>query len=194
MNNQMTVIANGSFQKYWTWITVIGWLVAHAVANQITGWIFPDAANETLGSSPVYYLIFGGILGLFQWWCLRGKIPHSIGWVLFTAAGLLFASWLINKRLYRIEAISIALQTSPILGKAIIGVILGLAQYLFIRNKLTFASVWLIMFPPIWIVSTVIMEASVGWLQPLGIFLFAISTGFMMEKSLQLTTASKNAA
>ncbi|MCC6581830.1 MAG: hypothetical protein IT440_15465 [Phycisphaeraceae bacterium] len=190
----MTVITDGSFQKYWTWLTVIGWWVAHAVANQITGWIFPEAVNEALGSSPVYYLIFGGILGLFQWWCLRGKIPHSMWWAVFTAGGLLFAGWLINKRLYRIESISISLQSSPILAHAILGVILGLAQYLFIRNKLVFASVWLIMFPLIWVVSTAIMGTSVGWLQPLGVFLFAICTGFMMERLLQLSTPSKNAA
>ena len=103
MNNQTSLTVDRSFVPKWVWLTAVAWLFAPGVANQITGWIFPHAAPELLGTSPIYYGIFGGLLGLAQWWVMREKIARSFGWVVVTAAALFFAGGLINKNLYPIE-------------------------------------------------------------------------------------------
>ena len=181
MGEQIHVYVDIRFLNKWTWLTVVGWFLGLTVAEEVTAWVFPSAEHALLGSSPIYYAVFGAVLGFLQWWSIRDRISRSFGWVIATAGGLFLAGWLVNKQLYILEPFATFFQNFPLLVDIVIGAVLGFSQYLVVKKKLAYSYAWPLLLPVIWTISTGIMGTPNVWLQLVGMFTFGLSTAVAME-------------
>ncbi|MDY7042207.1 MAG: hypothetical protein SVX38_15225 [Chloroflexota bacterium] len=126
---------------------ILGWTVANLLGVAAVGaltFIFPFLTS--IPGMLVSSLIIGLPIGLAQWIALRRVAPISILWTLTISAGLLLGLVvLINSP---IPAIWGFLDDESVLsltiGYTIIGLLVGLAQWLFLRGHFTKSWVWLL--------------------------------------------------
>ena len=124
---------------------ILGWIVANLLGVAAIGALSRIPFLTSIRGMPVSSLIIGLPIGFAQWIALRRVAPISILWVLTVSAGLL-----------------LGLVVSPILAGIFwgflddesvlsltaayttIGLLVGLAQWLFLRGHFTKSLVWLL--------------------------------------------------
>ena len=123
---------------------ILGWIVANLLGVAAIGALSRIPFLTSIRGMPVSSLIIGLPIGFAQWMALRRVAPISILWVLTISTGLL-----------------LGLVVSPILGGiwgfledesvlsltaayTTIGLLVGLAQWLFLRGHFTKSLVWLL--------------------------------------------------
>lgn len=124
---------------------ILGWIVANSLGVAAIGvlvLIFPflTSIRGMLASS----LLIGLPIGFAQWIALRRVAPISILWTLTISAGLLVGLGVINTS--PIPGIWGFLEDESVLsltaGYTIIGLLIGLAQWLFLRGDFARSLVW----------------------------------------------------
>jgi hypothetical protein len=128
-------------------VVILGWVIANLLGVAAVGALililpFLKSISGMLVSS----LIIGLPIGLAQWIALRRVAPISILWVLTVSAGLLLALVAINRAVSAgtwgvLEDESVLSLTA---AYTTIGLLVGLAQWLFLRGHFTKSLVWLL--------------------------------------------------
>jgi hypothetical protein len=101
-------------------------------------WIMATALGWFLGgliSSPLTIVISGFLVGIFQWLVLQGRIGRPWHWIFSS-----FCGWTIG---YFITFYG-ALREFEIFDGAIIGLTVGIAQWVILRSELRWAGWWII--------------------------------------------------
>jgi len=163
----------------WVLYTSLGWLLAQVVGVFITRAAFPQAELTALPTSPVYFAVFGFILGLSQWLCIRDYLPIPFGWVVATATGC-FAAALTLKLFNQMEMINAFLREFRFLGHFLGGIILGSAQYITIKKVFRESYWWIIFVAVMWTITQAFLGVDNAVVDLLGIFVFATSTGLTL--------------
>ena len=168
--------SSNRFLIKWISITSFGYLLAQTIGIFITNAVFPKAELAALPSSPLYFGVFGVLLGLAQWICIRERIPNIFGWVIATAIGFFIVA-LTLKLLNRSEGINSFLKEFPLLVYFFGGMILGFAQYQTIKKTLRKAYWWIIVVAISWVISQVFIRMDDVAIYFLGVLVFAMVTG-----------------
>jgi hypothetical protein len=124
---------------------MLGWIVANLLGVAAIGvlvLILPSLTS--IPGMLVSSLIIGLPIGLAQWIALRRVAPISILWVLTISAGLLLGLVVINRTMFAriwgfLDDESVLSLTA---GYTTIGLLIGLAQWLFLRGHFTRSLVW----------------------------------------------------
>jgi hypothetical protein len=129
----------------------VGWLVAF-LAFPIGGAL----ATAILGG-----LIAGGVLGLFQWLALRGRLNIGWWWIVATAAGLAVGVAL------GVAIFGAATTLEALIQRAIpAGLALGIAQSLVLLRHYRAGWLWIpaiaVLYPLGWFITTQVIGASVN--------------------------------
>jgi hypothetical protein len=122
----------------------MGWIVANLLGAAATGvlvFIFPSLMS--IPGMLVSSLLIGFPIGLAQWIALRHVAPISILWALTISAGLLLGLVVINSPIAGIWGF---LDDESVLALTAacttIGLLIGLAQWLFLQGHFTRSLVW----------------------------------------------------
>lgn len=172
----MQTNSSNRFLIKWISITSFGWLLAQTIGIFITSAVFPKAEHAVLPSSPLYFGVFGLLLGLAQWICIRERIPNSFRWVITTAIGF-FITALTLKLLNRFEVINSFLRVFPLFAYFFAGMVVGFAQYQTIKKILRKAYWWIIVVAISWVISQVFIRMDDVAIDFLGVLVFAMVTG-----------------
>ena len=123
---------------------IFGWIVANLLGAAATGvlvFIFPSLMS--IPGMLVSSLVIGFPIGLAQWMALRRVAPISILWALTVSAGLLLGLVVINSPIAGIWGFlgdeSVLALTAAC---TTIGLLIGLAQWLFLQGHFTRSLVW----------------------------------------------------
>jgi len=112
------------------------WVVANVV-----GWLIGFAACEWLQSflSTVFVdgLVIGSAVGISQWLVLRRRIPSTGWWIVLT-----IVSFGVGKALAVALLPDAATLPADVLTGAIIGAVVGIAQWLVLRRSVSSAAWW----------------------------------------------------
>jgi hypothetical protein len=123
-------------------------------------WIMATALGWFLGgliSSPLTLVISGSLVGIFQWLVLQGRINRPWRWIFAS-----FCGWTIG---YFISFYG-AFREFDLFDGAIIGLAVGIAQWMILRSELRWTGWWIIF-------------SIVGWTTGLTLLPGAIITGTM---------------
>jgi hypothetical protein len=83
-----------NFIVKWIILGGLGWLIGQIFAIFITQLSFPNTPCNLLGSSPLFWLVLGGVFGFFQWIALRGWVDGMRIWIIATAGIFFFIAQL----------------------------------------------------------------------------------------------------
>ena len=125
---------------------ILGWIVANLLGVAAIGALSLIPFLTSIRGMLVSSLIIGLPIGFAQWIALRRVAPISILWVLTISAGLLLGLEVINSPIYGgiwgfLEDESVLSLTAAC---TTIGLLVGLAQWLFLRGHFTKSLVWLL--------------------------------------------------
>ena len=162
------------FWVRWAFATILG-LAVGMVVFIIVG----DMFGEVVDNSPEYVFglivgaIFGTAFGIAQWLVLRREIPHSAAWIPATVVGFSVAAFVIFGFL---DGGNPDTSVPAKLGHAVVlGGVLGIAQFLVLRDKVKMAAAWIVVSILAWLVAEIIgiaLGSAVGPpLDLLGLFL-----------------------
>ncbi|MEA3441068.1 MAG: hypothetical protein U9R58_12385 [Chloroflexota bacterium] len=130
---------------YKGWVVILGWVIANLLGVAAIGaliLIFPFLTS--IPGRLVSSLIIGLPIGFAQWIALRRVAPISILWVLTISAGLLLGLVVVNSPIpvgfwgFLDDESVLSLTAIP----TTIGLIVGLAQWLFLRGHFAKSLVW----------------------------------------------------
>ena len=129
----------------WVRANIVGWFVGLFVGLFVVvlvgGWV-----DNTIGSFGLAVLapIFGTVVGSFQWWVLRKRLPQARWWVLATALasaiGFLIAMAVSN-------AVSVFVSDAVIIDTvsySLMGLVIGSAQWLVLRKQIYQSHWWIL--------------------------------------------------
>jgi hypothetical protein len=127
------------------------------LAFPIGGWLANTIAGPTSSVVPAALagLIVGAILGVGQWFLLKGQIPVSLNWVLATSLGAALGM-----------AIGIGLLGSEMSGSGLLwragitGLTIGVAQWLVLRPVLPRSAVWVVVVVAGWVTAWLITRSA----------------------------------
>ena len=127
------------------WGGILGWTVANGLGVAVIGALaLVLALGKPMPGIPGSALLIGLPLGLAQWIALRRIAPLSMLWVLTIPAGLSLGLAALNSpysmmlKLFPDEESALGLTA----GYIIIGLVVGLAQWLLLRGRFRRAWVW----------------------------------------------------
>ena len=125
---------------------ILGWIVANLLGVAAIGALSLIPFLTSIRGMLVSSLIIGLPIGLAQWIALRRVAAISILWVLTISAGLLLGLEVINSPIYGgiwgfLEDESVLSLTAAC---TTIGLLVGLAQWLFLRGHFAKSLVWLL--------------------------------------------------
>ncbi|MCA1995588.1 MAG: hypothetical protein LDL41_26595 [Coleofasciculus sp. S288] len=144
------------------WIVGVWWTVATVVS-----------LTAAMAVNPVWGQVVGpATLGITQWLVLRQHIPKAGWWILATTLGGVVALYLGSAVSF--FTTSILWIGSGVVGGAVGGAILGLAQWLVLRRHVSQAGWWIA-------ASAVALAVGAGWLVYLG-----IESAFTFDASMDL--------
>jgi len=126
MTNDATVERPFNPPQYWLlWVlaNVTSWLVWALLNFGLLAVISVANPPADLGLliSAAFLLVVGAVLGSAQWWMLRGQVPLTTRWIIFTALGFAIGAFF---------------------DLTFAGLGVGLAQWLLLRNVLNKAGWW----------------------------------------------------
>ena len=172
------------FLMKWVAITTLGWIGAQALGIFITRAAFPEAELAALPSSPLYFGVFGVLLGLSQWICIHDRIPNSNWWVFATGFGC-FVAALLLKSLNRSETINSFLREVPLLAYLFGGAIIGFTQRMAMQKTVQKAKLWTIAVAISWGIAQVFITVDNIVVNLLGVLVFATITGVVFVWLMQ---------
>ncbi|HLP91571.1 MAG TPA: hypothetical protein VK184_23675 [Nostocaceae cyanobacterium] len=133
MTNTSTASFNWHLLKKWIFVCAIFYLI-----RLIFDWLVSRFLFQFLENPFILILIFSAISNaigsVFQWYVLKNWIANAKYWVLATSLSYPLALILVNN-LPSIQGI---------LSYTVIGLIIGIAQYLVLRGKLPGAGLWIL--------------------------------------------------
>jgi len=159
----------------WIWVTSLGWFAAQFLGLLLTKTFYPSAKIEAIDTAPLFWLVFG----LSQWFVLRDQIHSTHLWILATAIGFYIGALLL--KVLTLSDIIVKGLWAHILGSAI----LGLAQYIVLRRRIKHAGWCLLTTTISWVLAQQIIGVQNLGIQPFGILIFTVITGFAMAWLLQ---------
>jgi hypothetical protein len=165
MNNKRPKSSNWLFLLLWVFANTTGWIVIGIILVGFGGlsWVFGGSARENLGPlilvQSIGWIIAGTIISVTQSMVLHKKIDKTSPWILFTVIG-----WTISGV---INAIIQGAVGGSILGRvfgwSLSGFIIGLAQWLVLRYKVS-GVVILIPFTILsWVIAGFLSEVTTYW-------------------------------
>jgi hypothetical protein len=164
----------------WSLITSAGWVVAQILGVTVTQIFYPHIEIRVINTSPLYWLVFGIVFGLSQWFVLRKEAHSSRLWINATVIGFYIGA-LILKIL-----ISANIIPSDFGAHVLASFVLGFAQYvLFLRQRFEQAGWWILATTLSWVFAQILIGFHILWVQLFGILLFTIITGFVMAGFIQ---------
>jgi len=115
---QLIKTANFDWAVWFKWIiaTTMGWILAVAIFSGIP------------------YIAAGFTLGVLQWLVLQHRIRHAVRWILASAMG---------STLGGIFGYFIAPLNLPSLSGLVVGLTVGIAQWLILRQEILWAGWWI---------------------------------------------------
>ncbi|MDE5102551.1 MAG: hypothetical protein O4807_06055, partial [Trichodesmium sp. St19_bin2] len=131
---------------WWFWFQ---WVLANSVGGVVglfVGVLVGGRVDNIMVSFrlAVFSTIFGTVVGSFQWWVLRKRLPQARWWVLATALasaiGFLIAMAVSN-------AVSVFVSDAVIIytvSYSLIGLVIGSAQWLVLRKQLSQSHWWIL--------------------------------------------------
>lgn len=119
---------NWSFWMLWILATTLGWLLGWSLFGRL------DVMGE---------LGIGLAVGILQWLVLRSRIPDAYWWIVATAGGWAIG-WMVV--MFVVEP------GSGVLAGALIGAVVGLTQWLVLRQHVPLADWWLVVSTLGWVV------------------------------------------
>jgi hypothetical protein len=125
---------------------ILGWIVANLLGVAAIGALSLIPFLTSIPGMLVSSLVIGLPIGFAQWIALRRVAPISILWVLTISAGLLLGLVIINSPISSgiwgfLEDESVLSLTA---AYTTIGLLVGMAQWLFLRGHFTKSLVWLL--------------------------------------------------
>jgi len=151
MNLQMTQ-AERSLGLQWVAVTILGWVI---------GFFVCEALNEFVRTTFVDGLIIGSAVGIAQWLVLRRRFAPIGWWVVFSIVG-----FGVGKAIADAATPGIAATVGYGLSGAVIGVSVGIAQWLVLQRHLPRAGWWVPANVAAWAVGWTVIsfaEDAVGW-------------------------------
>ena len=138
-------------------------------------WVLATTLGWMLGQIFFGDIGIGIVVGLLQWWVLRGIIPEQAGWWIWAST----IGWLIGWLMFATDILpppEVGINAG-LVGGAAVGVIMGTAQWLFVFRKLFDLSIWWI---PISVAGwSVALSGALGWTVT-GTVVGAV-TGFLID-------------
>ena len=127
---------------------ILGWIVANSLGVAAIGALTLIPFLTSIRGMLVAPLIIGLPIGFAQWIALRRVAPISILWVLTISAGLFLGLKLLNSPIYGGIWGFLDLDDESVLSSTAayttIGLLVGMAQWLFLRGHFTKSLVWLL--------------------------------------------------
>jgi hypothetical protein len=123
---------------------ILGWIIANLLGVAAIGmFVLILPFLKSIPGMLVSSLIIGLPIGFAQWIALQRVAPISILWALTISAGLLLGLVVVNSPISEIWGF---LEDESVLSLAVayttIGLLVGLAQWLFLRSQFTKSLVW----------------------------------------------------
>jgi len=176
-------------QKPWT--VILGWFIANLLAVAFVAlvpYIFPPVLRLH-GGMLVSSLIVGFPIGLAQWIALRRVAPISVLWIFSISLALPLGLTILNSPIF-LGGLSLLDDESIIafmIGYAVIGLVVGLIQWVFLRSHFAKPLVW----PPVSAaglglgMGLVLAMISPSGIAPviLGVLVYALATGAVISRT-----------
>jgi len=167
---------------------ILGWIVANLLGVAAIGALSLIPYLTSIPGMLVSSLIIGLPIGFAQWIALRRVAPISILWTLTISAGLLLGLVVINSPISGIWGF---LEDESVLSLTAayttIGLLVGMAQWLFLRGHFTKSLVWLLssavglgLGTGLVLVSNLIHQSGIISII-LVVLIYAIATGLVMS-------------
>ena len=123
---------------------IFGWVIANSLGVAVIGAVSLTPFPTSILGLLLVSLVVGLPIGLAQWIALRRVAPISILWILTISAGLFLGfvaleTPIANKILGFTDDYSLLSYTA---GYMIIGLLIGLAQWIFLRGHFSKSLVW----------------------------------------------------
>ena len=129
MNDTLTDGFDWALWFYWIMATTLGWLIG----------------NLFFRGLPV--IIAGVLIAALQWSVLNKRIPKAWRWFVFSALG-----WMLGFISFQVFMPDLPLLVGPVLGALV-----GVGQWLVLRNHFDWAGWWLVISPLAWTTGLTVM-------------------------------------
>jgi hypothetical protein len=140
----MRLDEDNALWSYWLqWITAN--LLAYAIGFPLCAFPLGMMAEYNPGFEFIFPFVLGGITGLAQWSVIHWRIRRMGSWVLVTAIG-----WGLG--LLTITDLPSEMKGKAYFGWVLIGILLGLAQWLVLKGKVMRSEWWIIANIVAWVV------------------------------------------
>jgi len=144
------VVFNLSWRFWLFWaLAFLGFPIRGLLANAIVGPVTTTIRAGMAGA------IAGAVLGVVQWFVLKGQIPVPLGWVIATSAGMALGLGISTALLGSETSGSVLLWRA-----AITGVSIGAAQWIVLRQILPQAWIWIAVVTLGWVVGWFITRSA----------------------------------
>ena len=144
------VLFNPSWRFWLFWgLAFLSFPIGGVLASLIVGPI------TTVVRAGIGGLLAGAALGVIQWFVLKGQIPVSFWWIVATSLGMALG-----------QAISVAFLGSEVSGNvllwraAITGLLIGVAQWILLRQIAPQMWVWIVVITLAWVVGWFITRSA----------------------------------
>jgi hypothetical protein len=141
----------------------MGWWLLANLLGFVLGIGLSQFVNEITGEI-VSFLTFGMVLGLGQWLVLRNLVQNSKSWILATVLGATLGLAITNVIQRALVGGSLYFMGGS-LGLAALGLVLGVSQWWVLRQHLSKAGWWIIIYAASWFVG-----GSIAWAMGLRLF------------------------
>ena len=133
------------FLFQWTTMNLLGTVIGVAFLVLMYALLLSDASKgvTALFDQGISVAIMGLFLGLFQWLVLKTRMEQIRSWIPATSIGLVLGATGIAVIRYLLIGDSLG-SMSPPLGAAVIGALLGTAQWTVLRKHLSPALPWIL--------------------------------------------------
>ena len=141
-----TVVAayRSPYFRQWVLVTALGALLAPFIAANGVGLAFllsPQLESSTFGFVAIAFPLLGLVVSICQWFFLRKHFRKAYGWIVATVLGHLLGGLLLES-FNGLLSVGLARRLLELLC---VGLVLGLAQYLFFkRQRVAIAWGWIV--------------------------------------------------
>jgi hypothetical protein len=168
-----------SFIFKWILANIVGEYVAQIMGVLLFRAFYPQASTYVIATIPIFWAVFGILLGLAQWFVLRDRIPARWWmWILATAVGALVGAILI--RILNRSGVMLGIGSLILVGATI-----GLAQYQILGRRFMGARWWILTVTVGWVVDQELTTVHNLMFDFLSEIAFSVITGFVIAWIIQ---------